>query len=106
MSAFMHWLTTVHAMQWHKLHGTAGTGAVYQSRFVSVGISDGVHYLTALRYVERNPIAANLVKRAEDWRWSSAAHLHNPDHWPLDEGPLARPANWLDFLAAEDAAAE
>ena len=25
-----------------------------------------------VRYVEENPVAAGLVKRAEDWRWSSA----------------------------------
>ena len=27
----------------------------------------------AARYVERNPVKAGLVERAEDWRWSSAA---------------------------------
>jgi putative transposase len=25
-----------------------------------------------VRYIEENPVAAGLVKRAEDWRWSSA----------------------------------
>jgi len=25
-----------------------------------------------VRYIERNPVTAGLVKRAEDWRWSSA----------------------------------
>ena len=27
----------------------------------------------AVRYVERNPVKADLVERAEDWPWSSAA---------------------------------
>ena len=30
------------------------------------------HLMTAVRYVELNPVAARLVERAEDWRWSSA----------------------------------
>jgi type I restriction enzyme R subunit/putative DNA methylase len=25
-----------------------------------------------VRYIEHNPVAAGLVKQAEDWRWSSA----------------------------------
>src|SRR5271157_1811562 len=29
-----------------------------------------------LRYVERNPLRANLVERAQDWRWSSLGRTH------------------------------
>ena len=28
--------------------------------------------MTSVRYVELNPVAARLVERAEEWRWSSA----------------------------------
>lgn len=32
--------------------------------------------MAAIRYVERNPVKAGLVERAEDWPWSSArAHV-------------------------------
>ena len=31
------------------------------------------HLMGAVRYVERNPVKAELVERAEDWPWSSAA---------------------------------
>ena len=34
---------------------------------------DDAHLLTAIRYVELNPVKAKLVGHAEDWRWSSAA---------------------------------
>ena len=34
---------------------------------------DDAHLLTAIRYVELNPVRAGLAARAEDWRWSSAA---------------------------------
>jgi putative transposase len=33
---------------------------------------DDAHLMVAVRYVELNPVSAGLVKRAEDWRWSSA----------------------------------
>ncbi|MEO6717600.1 MAG: transposase [Novosphingobium sp.] len=46
-------------------------GHLFQSRFASYGMDDA-HLLAAVRYVENNPVAAKLVARAEDWRWSSA----------------------------------
>jgi putative transposase len=36
---------------------------------------DGAHLMTAVRYVELNPVKAGLVSKAEEWRWSSA-HAH------------------------------
>ena len=37
---------------------------------------DEDHFLTALRYVELNPVRAGLVENPGDWPWSSArAHL-------------------------------
>ena len=49
---------------------------------------DEAHLLTAVRYVELNPVAAGLVKRAEDWRWSSArSHVEGrrTKHDPLTD---------------------
>ena len=98
LSRFMHWLETVHAIEWHRKRGTRGTGAVYQSRFVSVGISEDRHYYTALRYVERNALAAKRVKRAQDWPWCSASR-RSP--LTLDAGPYPRPTNWLAILNSD-----
>ena len=47
-------------------------GCLWQGRFASFVMSEK-HLMGATRYVERNPVKANLVERAEDWRWSSAA---------------------------------
>ncbi len=33
-------------------------------------VQDGDHLVTVLRYVERNALRAELVSRAEDWKWS------------------------------------
>jgi len=41
------------------------------ARFKAFPIQQDEHLLTVLRYVERNPLRAGLVARAEDWLWSS-----------------------------------
>jgi putative transposase len=51
------------------------TGYLWQGRFASYPMDDA-HLMTAIRYVELNPVAAHMVKEAGDWPWSSArAHL-------------------------------
>lgn len=52
-------------------------GYLFQGRFASYPM-DEAHLLTAIRYVELNPVKAKLAARAEHWRWSSArAHVAN-----------------------------
>ena len=46
-------------------------GYLFQGRFASYPMDDA-HLIAAVRYVENNPVAARMVARAEDWRWSSA----------------------------------
>ena len=48
--------------------------------------------LTAARYVALNPVRARLVKRAEDWRWSSVgAHLAGLEPITLPGPPHTHP---------------
>jgi putative transposase len=47
-------------------------GHLWQGRFASF-VMDEPYLILAARYVERNPVEAGLVTRAEDWPWSSAA---------------------------------
>jgi len=50
-------------------------GHLWQSRFFSCAL-DETHLWVALKYVERNPVRANLVAGPEEYAWSSAAaHL-------------------------------
>lgn len=44
-------------------------GYLWQGRFGSVPL-DELHLIAAMRYVERNPVTAGLVSRAEDYPWS------------------------------------
>ena len=47
------------------------TGHLWQNRFYSVVMSSR-HTITAMRYVERNPVRSGLVRAPDEWPWSSA----------------------------------
>jgi putative transposase len=49
----------------------ARTGYLVRSRYWSRRKDESVGLLEAFRYVAKNPVAAGLVDRPEDWRWSS-----------------------------------
>ena len=64
-------------------HGLSGR--LWQGGFNS-SVLDESHFWAAVRYVERNPVRAGMVKRAKDYRWSSA-----PAHCRLRDDPLLAP---------------
>jgi len=80
-------------------HRTVGSGHLYQGRFKAFPIEDDAHYLTVLRYVERNALRAGLCASAEQWRWGSLAHRLAPllpgRKELLAEGPLPLPRDWV-----------
>jgi putative transposase len=47
-------------------------GHVWQGRFFSAAL-DEAYLWAAVRYVERNPVRARMVRKAENYRWSSAS---------------------------------
>lgn len=75
------------------------TGYLWQGRFASYPMDDA-HLLTAVRYVELNPVKAKLVARAEDWPWSSGrAHVSGRADGFTDLKALARVhRNWRFML--------
>jgi len=97
MSRFMRWITATHTMRYHAHYHTSGEGHVYQGRFKSFPVQSDDHFLTVCRYVERNALWAGLVKRAEDWRWSSLFRwLQRPEPEPhlLSPWPMRRLPAW------------
>lgn len=98
LTAFVRWLTHTHTMRWHAHYHTTGSGHLYQGRFKSFPVQTDEHFLTVCRYVERNALQANLVKRAEDWRWCSLWRRRSRSAEPrslLSEWPVDPPRNWL-----------
>ena len=109
VTEFLQWLTTTHTMRWHAHHETSGTGHLYQGRFKSFPVQCDEHLLTLLRYVERNPLRAGLVRRAEEWRWGSAWRRRRGDAQSvtlLTEGPVLRPRNWMELVNRPQTEAE
>ena len=103
MSRFFRWLTLTHAVRWRVAHHSVGSGHLYRGRFKAFAIQRNPRLLEALRYVERNALTANLVKRAEDWRWNSLwARESGPEplRQLLHDWPVPRPADWVKRVNA------
>ncbi len=63
----------VYAQRFNRLRRTSGH--LWQNRFFSCAPGPS-HLLSALAYVDLNPVRAHIVERASDYAWSSArAHI-------------------------------
>jgi putative transposase len=47
-------------------------GHLWQGRFYSCALDED-HLIAAVRYIERNPVRAQLVNKPWDWKWSSTS---------------------------------
>ena len=47
-------------------------GDLWQGRFFDRALRTVKEYLETVEYIHLNPVRLGLVKRAEEWRWSSA----------------------------------
>ena len=88
LAAYFSWLTNTHVKR-YRSHYQGTSGHLYQGRYKSFPVQQDAYLLTLLRYVEANPLRAKLVRRAEDWKWSSLAKNDLVDAWPIE-----RPRNW------------
>jgi len=99
LSTWMAWLMNAHVRRYHQHYHSSGH--IWQGRFKAFPIEEDDHLRVVLRYVERNPLRAGLVGRAEAWSWSSLGALTGggrPD-W-LDPGPAPRGASWVEEVNA------
>jgi len=69
LSDFMEQLEGRYARYWNWRYGVVGH--LFQGRFRSVVIEHDMQLLIALCYVFLNPVSARLVKRPEDYKWST-----------------------------------
>ena len=75
-------------------------GYLWQGRFASYPM-DKTYLLKAAAYVELNPVKAGMVKKPEQYRWSSVhAHLKGKDPFDLVDGQklLAICGDWRQYL--------
>lgn len=88
------------------------TGHLYQGRFRSPRIPEESYYLQCGRYIERNPVKAKMVERAEDYEYSSAQYyvigkrdeLITPNRYYRDMGKTEeeRQEAYRQFVALDE----
>lgn len=93
LARIMRPLHTRYAMRVNRRRGLSGH--LWQGRYFS-SVLDESYLWTAIRYVERNPVRARLVGRAETYRWSSA-RAHCQGH---PDALLTRDPRWVTTLGA------
>jgi putative transposase len=78
-------------------------GSLWQGRYYSCPL-DHPHLIASARYIERNPIRAKIVERAEDYPWSSArAHCEGKTDVLIEASPLTEEIpDWRSFINQEE----
>ena len=101
ISEFMRWITTTHVRQRRVKTKTVGSGHLYQGAYKSFPIEEDKHLIDVIRYIEQNPLRANLAPRAQDWQWSS---LYRRERGSVEDKKLLAPlptelaANYLESV--------
>lgn len=73
ISAGMRDVLGAHARSFNRRHGRSGH--LFGERFHHVTITEHDQVVAAIRYVALNPVRAGLVRRPEEWPWSSYAAM-------------------------------
>ena len=94
----MHWVSGCYACDLRAATLTVGHGHVFQRRYWSCPVQDDRYFLTALRYIEANPLDAGLAVRADQWAWSSYAERCAATLRVLSPSPVALPAEWANLV--------
>ncbi len=69
LSKGMRQLNGVYTQSFNRTHKSVGH--VFQGRYKAILVEKESYLLELCRYVVLNPVRAGIVKRPEDWRWSS-----------------------------------
>ncbi|TSC62863.1 MAG: putative transposase [Parcubacteria group bacterium Gr01-1014_48] len=101
MGEYMRWITTTHVRQRRAQTKSIGQGHLYQGTYKSFPVETNEYAQQLIRYVEQNPLRAQLVTRAEDWRWSSLWRREkggDEEKKLLSPLPIELPADYLEFV--------
>ncbi|MGE0826479.1 MAG: transposase [Candidatus Binatia bacterium] len=69
LSRGMRQMNGVYTQRFNRRH--ARVGHVFQGRYKAIVVQKDEHLLELCRYVVLNPVRAGMVKRVQDWHWSS-----------------------------------
>src|SRR3989338_5966510 len=109
LALFMHWLSTTHTRRVHVRTKTVGGGHLYQGRYKSFIVDSDQYLLTLIKYIERNPVRAKLVRSCENWQWGSAWRRGNGDKKQkklIDPSPATLPHGYSKWINTPETATE
>ena len=91
LSKGMRQLNGVYTQTYNRRHGK--TGHLFQGRYKAILVDQDNYLLELSRYIVLNPVKAGMVKKVEDWKWSSYNAMTG----------VTPTADWLqtDFLLAQ-----
>ena len=99
VSAYMQILMNLHIQRYVRHYPPSSPGHIYQGRYRNVLVQGGPDLWKVARYVEANPVAAHIVRRAEDYKWSSAWRwASRPGRPALHPEPIVHSREWLEFV--------
>jgi REP element-mobilizing transposase RayT len=110
LSRFMRHLNGLYTQYFNRTYKS--DGQLFRGRYKSIVIDGDSYLLELLRYIHRNPLNAALVKRLEDYSWSShRAYISkgNEGNWMhkdfvlsiLEENKSKRRQAYLDYVKQE-----
>ena len=105
LALFMHWLSTTHTRRVHVAAKNIGAGHLYQGRYKSFLVDSDIYLLTLIKYIERNPVRAKLVRLCENWQWGSSWRRTKgtkAQQKLLDPSPTPLPHKYVQWINTPD----
>jgi putative transposase len=101
LPAYIQVLMNLHIQRYLQHYPPSSNGHIYQGRYRNVLVQDGAAVHRVARYIEANPLAAGVARRAEAYAWSSlsprALDVDRPILYAGAEG-ISRTSEWIDFV--------
>lgn len=93
ISRIMHYINMRYALAYNRKHQRLGH--VFENRYKSILVQDNSYFITLIKYIHKNPVAAGMATSMEEYRWTSDIfYRRNMDSLvDIDE--------FLDLLARE-----
>ena len=96
LSRWMQWFMTSHVRRYHRFYNSSGH--VWQGRYKSFIVQEDTHLLTVVRYIEGNPVRAQLVPSAKDWTWSSHRERTGVANSRIEKTSIELPSDWTSYV--------
>ena len=99
LSAYMHYVQREHACDLRQCERSKGHGHIFQRRYWNDTVESDGRLIRLIRYVEANPVRAQLVSAPEHWEWSSFWDRETGERDLLHPTPYGLPQDWKTIVS-------